>query len=130
MEPWQRVFQNLRSSRETELVEDFPVHVVTDWIGNSPDVAKMHYLQTHEQHFGRAAGKSCGTGGGQNLQARSSTAFVDATCNQGGVGAQPLDAAGDSDGELVGAGACEISLGTPKGSRTPLSGMRTRCPSR
>jgi hypothetical protein len=54
LKPWERVFQNLRSSRETELVEDFPVHVVTDWIGNNPDVAKMHYLQTREERFRRA----------------------------------------------------------------------------
>ena len=53
--PWTRVFQNLRASRETELVEEFPVHVVTDWIGNSPDVAKMHYLSVLETHFLRAS---------------------------------------------------------------------------
>ncbi len=54
--PWGKTFQNLRSSRETELVEDFPIHVVTEWLGNSPDVARKHYLQTHEEHFKRAVG--------------------------------------------------------------------------
>lgn len=73
LEPWERVFQNLRSSRETELVEEFPVHVVTDWIGNSPDVAKMHYLQTHEEHFRRAAGQNRGTDGGLNPSAAGRT---------------------------------------------------------
>ncbi len=53
--PWPKIFQNLRSSRETELVEDFPIHVVTEWIGNSPEVAKKHYLQMTEEHFIRAA---------------------------------------------------------------------------
>jgi integrase len=53
-EPWERVFSNLRASRQTELVEEFPLHVVTDWIGNSPDVARLHYLQTHDEHFQRA----------------------------------------------------------------------------
>jgi integrase len=64
LQPWPRVFQNLRASRETELVEAFPVHVVTDWIGNSPDVAKLHYLSILESHFQRASegdGQSRGT---------------------------------------------------------------------
>ena len=30
-------------------------------LGNSPDVAKRHYLQTHEEHFKRAAGDGRGT---------------------------------------------------------------------
>ncbi len=53
--PWPKIFQNLRSSRETELVEDFPIHVVTEWIGNSPEIAKKHCLQITEEHFKRAA---------------------------------------------------------------------------
>ena len=52
--PWPKLFQNLRSSRETELTESFPVHVVCKWIGNSPKVAAAHYLQTTEAHFERA----------------------------------------------------------------------------
>ena len=48
---WPKLFNNLRSSRETELVETFPIHVVTEWLGNSPDIANKHYLQTHEEHF-------------------------------------------------------------------------------
>ena len=57
LKPWSKTFQNLRSSRETELVEDLPVHVVTEWLGNSPDIARKHYLQTHEEHFQRAVEK-------------------------------------------------------------------------
>ncbi len=57
LKPWGKTFQNLRSSRETELVENFPVHVVTGWLGNSPDIARKHYLQTHEEHFQRATEK-------------------------------------------------------------------------
>ncbi|MHC4637376.1 MAG: tyrosine-type recombinase/integrase [Planctomycetota bacterium] len=72
LKPWGKTFQNLRSSRETELVEDFPVHVVTEWLGNSPDIARKHYLQTHEEHFQRAVEKkwpNSGTGGGLNTAA-------------------------------------------------------------
>ena len=53
--PWPRLFQNLRASRETELAERFPLRVVTDWLGNSPNVAMAHYLSTTEDHFQRAA---------------------------------------------------------------------------
>ena len=30
---WPKLFQNLRSRRETELAEQFPMHVVCSWIG-------------------------------------------------------------------------------------------------
>jgi hypothetical protein len=49
------LFQNLRSTRETELAESWPEHVVCAWIGNSKAVAKEHYLQVTEEHFERAA---------------------------------------------------------------------------
>ena len=52
--PWPKLFQNLRSTRETELMEDFPEHVVCRWIGNSQPVAREHYLQVTEEHFERA----------------------------------------------------------------------------
>ncbi|MHB1036415.1 MAG: tyrosine-type recombinase/integrase [Pirellulales bacterium] len=54
MEPWPRIFHSLRASRETELVDRFPVQVVTDWLGNTPDVARRHYLLTTEEHFSKA----------------------------------------------------------------------------
>ena len=56
IKPWPKLFANLRSSRETELVDNFPLHVVTRWIGHTPEVAKMHYLQTLDRHW-----KSAGT---------------------------------------------------------------------
>jgi len=39
LEPWPKVSPNLRSTRETELAEQFPMHVVCKWIGNSQPVA-------------------------------------------------------------------------------------------
>ena len=54
IEPWPRIFHNLRSSRQTELEETFPSHVVCKWMGNSQQVARKHYLQTTEEHFDRA----------------------------------------------------------------------------
>lgn len=57
LSPWPRLFHNLRASRETELVEEYPIHVVTEWIGNTPEIALGHYLMTTEDHFAKAAGK-------------------------------------------------------------------------
>ena len=44
----------LRSSRQTELAERFPSHVVCGWLGNSEDIARKHYYQTTDEHFARA----------------------------------------------------------------------------
>jgi integrase len=52
--PWPKLFQNLRSTRETELTERFPMHVVCQWIGNSAAVAAKHYLQVTEEHYQQA----------------------------------------------------------------------------
>ena len=54
LEVWQKPWQNLRSSRETELVETFPVHVAAAWLGNTEAVANKHYLQVTDAHFSRA----------------------------------------------------------------------------
>ena len=53
--PWPKPFQNMRASRETELVQTFPLHVVCAWIGNSAPVAAKHYLQVTDGDFERAA---------------------------------------------------------------------------
>ena len=58
VEPWKKLFQNLRSSRETELAEQYPVHVVTKWLGNSPKVAMAHYLQVRDTDFAKASATS------------------------------------------------------------------------
>ena len=55
LKPWAKPFQNLRSTRETELAEDYPLHVVCGWLGNTQLVAAKHYLQITDEHFERAA---------------------------------------------------------------------------
>jgi hypothetical protein len=54
LEPWPKLFQNLRASRETELAAEYPLHVVCAWIGNSALIAQKHYLQVTEGDFERA----------------------------------------------------------------------------
>ena len=54
LEPWPKLFQNLRSTCETELAERFPLHVVCAWLGNSRPVAMKHYLQVTDDHWRQA----------------------------------------------------------------------------
>ena len=56
--PWPKLFINLRSSRETELIKDFPIHTVTAWLGNSPRIAMKHYLQVTDDDYAKAIGIS------------------------------------------------------------------------
>jgi integrase len=53
--PWPKLFHALRSSRETELAADYPIHVVTAWLGNTPTIALRHYLLTTDADFERAS---------------------------------------------------------------------------
>ena len=55
LEPWTKTFHNLRASRETELAQRFPIHVVCAWIGNSALIAQKHYLQITEADFEKAS---------------------------------------------------------------------------
>ncbi len=56
VKPWGKPFQNLRSSRETELMQSHPMHVVTAWLGNTPKVAMESYLQVRDSDFDKATG--------------------------------------------------------------------------
>lgn len=55
--PWGRLWHNLRASLETKLANEFPLHVVTVWLGNTPRVAERHYLQVTPEHIARATGR-------------------------------------------------------------------------
>jgi integrase len=49
---WPKLFQNLRSSRESELMKVHGVELACAWIGNTPAVATKHYLQiTDDDHL-------------------------------------------------------------------------------
>jgi len=56
VKPWPRLFHNMRASCACDWVERFPNHVVAAWLGHSPMIASMHYLQTRDVHFDLAAG--------------------------------------------------------------------------
>ena len=51
VKPWERLFQNLRASRETELLGAFPAKDVAGWLGNSVPIAMKHYATARENVF-------------------------------------------------------------------------------
>ena len=57
---WVKPFQNMRSTRATELIEVFPAHIVNAWMGHTEAVAMAHYRQSTgkaaEKYFEQAAG--------------------------------------------------------------------------
>ena len=55
LKPWPKLFQNLRSTRQTELAASNPLHLVCAWLGNKAAVAQEHYLQVTDQDFSNAA---------------------------------------------------------------------------
>ena len=57
-EPWPRLWQNLRASRESELMREYDLTTVCKWIGNSPAVAAKHYAMSIDldSDFRRAIG--------------------------------------------------------------------------
>ncbi len=56
IDPWPRLFQNLRASFDTDLAARFPAHVCARWLGHTPAIAAKHYLQLRETDFEAAAG--------------------------------------------------------------------------
>ena len=64
LQPWPRLWHNMRASRQTELAKTWPLHVVCSWIGNSKAIAQEHYLQITDADFERACGQPESTGAG------------------------------------------------------------------
>jgi hypothetical protein len=57
IEPWDKPFQNCRSTRATELVAaGWPEYKVCKWLGHTEVIARRHYWQVADDDFRRAAG--------------------------------------------------------------------------
>jgi integrase len=52
---WPRLFHTLRASCETDLLEQFPISAVTEWLEHSAAVALKHYARVPDHLFERAA---------------------------------------------------------------------------
>ena len=100
---WERLFHNLRASRETELTENFPLHVVCSWIGNSALIAAKHYLQVTDSHFDKAAAR--GHLGGSEVSSQKSGAEC---------GAQDVDSKAQKAAQHLVATNCTEAKNTKK----------------
>jgi integrase len=105
---WQKLWQNLRSSRQTELAETYPLHVVCAWIGNSRAVAQEHYLQITDAHFARAIGGTENTGG-ENRGESAATSTTQNGSNVPSTNENPPERPGENHPEL-----CCASGGHPR----------------
>ncbi|WP_390622085.1 tyrosine-type recombinase/integrase [Bythopirellula goksoeyrii] len=54
LNPWPKLFQNLRATRATELAAEYPAHVAAAWLGHSTLVAQKHYWQVTDADFEKA----------------------------------------------------------------------------
>lgn len=54
IEPWPKLFTNLRSTRETELFKKFSPPDVCKWFGHSPEIAARYYAQSLAEEAKRA----------------------------------------------------------------------------
>lgn len=52
---WVRLWQNLRASCETDLLDDFVGHAVAAWMGHSELIQQKHYATVKDELFRRAA---------------------------------------------------------------------------
>lgn len=114
VKPWPRLWQNLRASRETELTQEYPLHVVTAWIGNSPKVARAHYLSVTDDDYRRAAGP--------NPAGKSSAVLSAHSGAPAGTTSQTADDERDCDAVGCGSTACEAdtsNLVGPEGFEPP-----------
>ena len=129
LEQWPRLFHNLRSSRETELLETFPVHVVAKWMGHDAKVCLKHYAQTTEDHFARATrGAQSGANAAQNRAQHAAA----------GNGGESNNETEEDGGKRVFTLPCDLPRHTAqvysggRGIRThgwgkPISGFQDRC---
>ena len=56
--PWTRLFQNIRATRENELIESgLPAHVVGEWLGHTSSVQSKYYLRVLDSYFDGVLGQ-------------------------------------------------------------------------
>ncbi len=60
LQEWPKLMQNLRATRETELIATYPIKDVASWLGNSAPIAMKHYAMTMQASFNRAIEQGAG----------------------------------------------------------------------
>ena len=95
--PWDKLFQNLRATRETELMATYPDKDVASWIGNSVPVAMKHYAMSMQDSFDREVKR-----GGENF----TPLFTPVTVGPRGSGAPLRIGRRSKHSGFYGAGDC------------------------
>ncbi len=73
LEPWPRLFHNLRASCESDLAREYPITTVCKWLGNTVTIAARHYVQVTDEDFHKAAnaGKPTAQNAAQSVHAKA-----------------------------------------------------------
>jgi len=108
---WPKLFHNMRASRQTELLAEFPMKDVCDWLGNSQAVAMRHYAMATADSFRRAV---CGSTGGSISANQDLSPDLSRTSN-------PLENTGldDSGDILISCSVAEAGLEPARPCRDP-----------
>ena len=125
LKPWPKTWQNLRSTRETELVELHGIKSAVEWIGNSEAVARKHYLQTTEIDFQRAITTDIGTDAKSDAQPVSQAA--DSTRREPVQTKKPSAEPRDFQGESSECDSMQNVQVPPRGLEPRTYGLRIRC---
>jgi hypothetical protein len=110
------LIQNLRASRETELMAKYPAKDATSWIGNSVAVANKHYAMKLRDSFSRAIAE------GATPQSTSDKGRISATQDFGRLKIAVKDAIFPAQSSLV------AKENDPYGTRTRVTAVKGRCP--
>jgi integrase len=57
VEQWEKLFTNLRASCRTDLLKDWPEHIVSHWMGHSSEVGDKHYSMITDSDWEKATRK-------------------------------------------------------------------------
>ncbi len=57
IDPWPKLFVNLRSSCATDWVKEYGPHLACAWLGHGLKIAQEHYWQVRDEDFKKAAGE-------------------------------------------------------------------------
>jgi len=71
IEPWPQWCQAMRRSCQTEWAGQYPLHVVAEWLGNSPKIAMRHYLRATDGDFEAVSGELALNSGPAESSARA-----------------------------------------------------------
>lgn len=103
VKPWPRLFHNMRSSRTTDWIAEYPVADVSKWMGHSATIGAAHYWQPRDSNMDRAAGVAANRAA---TNPATHTRQSDTTRDQRGNATEGGDAENrDIPADLVGVGA-------------------------